>query len=422
MSYDFARTRAAITQGVATGLHIGAQLAVFRDGHSVLHEATGLARPAVPEIGQSEQPMTPDTLVVWMSAGKPITAVGIAQLWEQGLLALDDPIAKHVPEFAQHGKDAITIRHALTHTAPLRLVDIRWPLESWEQGVARVCAARPEPRFIPGRHAGYSMHATWFMLGEIIRRLAPLMPARTAQAGGESDAADPFDTEDVAATTLARHYRTHLFLPAGMPDSHLALSPAQQAHYADRLAIMQVTEKHPAPPFPYGTETPNALANPRPSGGLRGPVRELARFYENVAASMSGLQSAIGNGQSAISSPHPLTSSSPHLLLPQTTEALTARHRVHTPDKTFGAIIDWGLGFILNSNTYGNPATPYQYGPHAGPRTFGHSGNQSSVAFHDPDNRVTVACVFNGMPGEQKHQARTRAVLDAIYEDLGLAQ
>ncbi|HYE16842.1 MAG TPA: serine hydrolase domain-containing protein [Tepidisphaeraceae bacterium] len=410
MSYDFARTRAVIDEGIATGLHIGAQLAIYRDGEGLLDLATGLARPAVPEIGQADAPMAPDTLVVWMSAGKPITAVLIAQLWELGLLALDDPIAKHVPEFAQHGKDAITIRHALTHTAPLRLVDIRWPLESWEEGVARVCAARPEPRFISGRHAGYSMHATWFVLGEIIRRLAPQLPTRTFQAGrgAETDTPDPFDTEDAAATALARHYRTHLFLPAGMPDSHLALSPAQHAHYADRLAIMQVTEKHPAPPFPYGTETPNALANPRPSGGLRGPVRELAKFYESLAAT---LRLATRNSQLATP-----------LLLPQTAEALTARHRVHTPDKTFGAVIDWGLGFILNSNTYGNPATPYQYGPHAGPRTFGHSGNQSSVAFHDPDNRVTVACVFNGMPGERKHQERTRAVLTAIYEDLGLAE
>jgi CubicO group peptidase (beta-lactamase class C family) len=100
---------------------------------------------------------------------------------------------------------------------------------------------------------------------------------------------------------------------------------------------------------------------------------------------------------------------------------MTARHRAYTTDKTFGAIIDWGLGFMINSAIYGNDDAPYQFGPHASPRTFGHSGNQSSAAFADPEHRLVVALTFNGMPGEAKHQPRMRAALTAVYEDLGLA-
>jgi CubicO group peptidase (beta-lactamase class C family) len=100
---------------------------------------------------------------------------------------------------------------------------------------------------------------------------------------------------------------------------------------------------------------------------------------------------------------------------------MTARHRVNTLDKTFGAIIDWGLGFILNSLMYGREDTPYQYGPHASPRTFGHSGNQSSAAFADPENALVAVVIFNGLAGESRHQPRIRATLAALYEDLGLA-
>jgi len=100
---------------------------------------------------------------------------------------------------------------------------------------------------------------------------------------------------------------------------------------------------------------------------------------------------------------------------------MTARHRVNTVDKTFQAIVDWGLGFIANSLIYaGNENAPYQYGPHASPRAFGHSGNQASAGFADPEHALAVVVVVNGMPGEAAHQARMRGILAAIYEDLGL--
>jgi len=60
--------------------------------------------------------MRPDQLMLWMSSVKPVTAIAVAQMWERGLLAFDDPVAQHIPEFATSGKFAITIRHVLTHT------------------------------------------------------------------------------------------------------------------------------------------------------------------------------------------------------------------------------------------------------------------------------------------------------------------
>jgi CubicO group peptidase (beta-lactamase class C family) len=363
----FDKTLSLIHDGITQGLHLGAQLYVSRGFETALDTAIGLARPASQD--RPALPMTPQTITLWLSAGKPLTAVAIAQLWERGLLDLDDAVAKFIPDFATSGKSSITIRHLLTHTAPLRLADTGWPDATWEQMIQRINLTRPEPRWINGRTAGYSAHITWYILGEIVQRL-----------GGQD---------------LGEYLRDRVFLPCGMENTFLSMDLDQQAANADRMAVMQVTAS--ATPHPYTTETPRALAVPRPSGSMRGPARELGRFYETLLRRGRGI------------------------LSPQAVEAMTARHRVNTLDKTFGAVIDWGLGFMINSSIYGNPQTPYQFGPHASPRTFGHSGNQSSVAFADPDNALVAVVIFNGMPGEVPHQTRIRAVLTALYEDLTLA-
>jgi CubicO group peptidase (beta-lactamase class C family) len=101
---------------------------------------------------------------------------------------------------------------------------------------------------------------------------------------------------------------------------------------------------------------------------------------------------------------------------------MTGHHRVGVFDKTFKHVVDWGLGFVLQSNQYGVDTVPYNYGPHASPRTFGHSGSRSSVGFCDPEHGLVVACIFNGAPAEQQHNPRMRAVTTAIYEELGLVR
>lgn len=361
------RTLSVVQSGIDQGLHVGAQLYVSHRGRVALDEGVGLARPAAPD--RSALPMTRDTLTLWLSSGKPITAAAVACLWQDGKLDLDDPVVEHIPEFAPHGKEQITLRHILTHTAPLRLADTGWPHASWDQTIRRICATRPEPRWIPGRTAGYSAHLTWYLLAEVAQR--------------------------VSGTPLPDLLRTRIFEPFGMADTFVSMTPTEQSAYADRLAITQTTEK--GPPTDLGTETPEALVVARPSGSIRGPARSLGKFYESLLARGAGV------------------------LSPQTVEAMTARHRVNTLDKTFGAIIDWGLGFICNSLMYGRDDTPYQYGPHASPRTFGHSGNQSSAAFADPENALVAVVIFNGLVGESRHQPRIRATLAAIYEDLGLA-
>jgi CubicO group peptidase (beta-lactamase class C family) len=361
MKANLPQTFAAIERGMSERLHIGAQLYVSRHGQVVADAAFGDAKSGVA--------MQADTVMIWFSAGKPVSAVAIAQMWQRGLLELDDPIATHIPEFAVGGKESVTIRHILTHTCGFRAVLGHWEDQPWDARIAAICGARLEPRWIPGQTAGYHALTSWYVLGELVRRLD----------------GRPFD----------RYVRETIFKPIGMNDSWIGIPVEEQQAYGDRFGLMHDTRGGKAEAN-FLLDTPRIAAQCRPPSNARGPIRELGKFYEML----------LKRGGNIIS--------------PEAVEAITAHHRVGMYDKTFKHIVDWGLGFVLQSNLYGVDTVPYGYGPHASPRAFGHSGARSSIGYADPEHGLVVGCVFNGAADEAKHDTRMREVNAAIYEDLRL--
>lgn len=358
------RTTATLRRGIAEGLHLGAQVFVSRDGETLLDDGIGEAHPGTA--------MTRDSINLWWSSVKPVTAVAIAKLKERGKLMYDDPVAKYIREFAHNEKNFITIRQLLTHTAGVRAWPIGLELNApWDQIIAKLAAMRIEPRWTPGEKAGYHARTAWFVLAEIVRR--------------------------IDGRTYDHFVREEIFLPLGMNDSWLSIPPdAYQRYLADdRLSVMCELEK-PGVPCELPSEQDVALLHPGGSG--RGPIRELGRFYD-----MMRNRGAIGDAR---------------VLNPGTAAELIRPHRVGMRDETFKYPMDWGLGFILN--TQRDPQMPYGYGRFASKNTFGHSGSKSSCAFCDPEHALVVAWVCNGMPEESKHQARQRVINEAIYEDLNL--
>ena len=366
------KTLAVLQTGIDLGLHLGAQLYVSSHGKLVADAAIGLAHGS-PSGGT---PMTADSINLWMSSVKPVAAVAIAQLKERDKLQLDDPVARHIPEFSQNGKERITIRHLLTHTGGFRALPDAWLNESWDQIIARICAARPEPSWPPGEKAGYHPRSSWFILGEIIRR--------------------------IDGRSYDQYARQEIFLPLEMSDSWAGMPGEKYRDYrdSDRLAAMyEPGEAAPDPTDPSaGMPTEAQCSAVRPGSNGRGPIRELGRFYEML----------LGGGELL----------GKRILKQESVAELIAPQRVGMYDHTFKAPMDWGLGFILNTTA---PAEiPYGYGPGASRRTFGHSGAQSSCAFCDPEHELVVAWICNGMPGEPRHQARQRDINTAIYLDLAI--
>jgi CubicO group peptidase (beta-lactamase class C family) len=360
------RTRAAIEDGLREGLHLGAQIYVSHRGEVVAEAALGENRPG--------EQLTCDHLMLWLSSTKPVAAVALAQLWERGLLEIDDPVARHIPEFAVHGKEGITLRHLLTHTGGIRMLDTGWPRLSWEEVVARICAMKPEPRWVPGQKAGYHQASSWFILGEVIQRLD----------------GRPFPV----------YVREEIFEPLEMTDSWIGMPRERYLLYKEEGRIGAMWSTEGSEPAPHGWDAEERCVRPSPGGNGYGPMRELGRFYEML------LGRGVWKGR--------------RLLHSQTVEALTSPSRVGMLDSTFKHVLDWGLGFIINSARYGAETVPYGYGHHASARTLGHSGYRSSAGFGDPEHGLAVALAFNGTPSNERHESRVRAVLDAVYEDLGL--
>ncbi len=337
-------------QQLAGGLHPGGQLVVWHRGHWVIDHACGNARPDVP--------MRSSTRMLWMSAGKPITAVAIMQQIERGKTTLDTRVGEVLPTFSRDGKEPITIRHLLTHTA-----GFRGPLNSfaegpWEAIIDRCCRLRQEPNWSPGEKAGYHVASSWFILGELVRTLD--------------------------GRTLGQYVRDEVFAPVGADDCWIGM-PESLASKNDALV---------EPDF-AGNRIVDAWTIPRPPANARGPISGLAKVYVSL------LQN---DGK---------------LLRADTLQSMITRQRVGMFDETFKQTLDWGLGFKLDSKRYGQPES-YGYGPHASDATFGHSGNQCACAFADPAHKLVVAWCVNGMPGEIAHQQRQNAINAAVYEDLGL--
>ncbi len=363
------RANAEIVRGRQAGWHRGAQVYVSQGGQTVAEFtvaelAVGESRPGVQ--------MTRDTLVLWMSTSKPVGAVALLRLRERGQLDLDDPVCKHLPEFAAGGKEAVTIRHLLTHTGGFRWIDLDWAHTSWDQIIAKICAARLERGWVPGERAGYHPTTSWYILGELVRR--------------------------IDGRPYSQYVREEIFLPLGLADCWIGMPLKQYLAYGERLVELGDTEKPDAPPQRYSTQ--RGATECVPGGNGYGPVRELGRFYEMLLAggTLAGTQ----------------------ILRPESVELMTTRQRVGMFDETFKHMMDWGLGTIISSNRYGAETVPYGYGPLCSDRTFGHSGVQSSAAFADPEHGLVVAAMMNGMPGEKAHDQRMRAFHEALYRDLGL--
>ena len=127
---------------------------------------------------ESKTPMTVDTIFDIRSMTKPVTAIGIMILMEEGKLALNDPVELYLPEFKnsafkdERGTRPITIRQLLTHTAGLPLyklpVSDEMPVKR-NQTLAEYVSflAKQTPEYEPGTRHRYSSGG-FAILGRII--------------------------------------------------------------------------------------------------------------------------------------------------------------------------------------------------------------------------------------------------------------
>jgi CubicO group peptidase (beta-lactamase class C family) len=175
---DVAAIARALTRVYESGLYPAVALCVRRRGRVVIDRAIGHASGNAPHDPPDAAKVraTPATLFSLFSASKMVTAMMVHLCDQRGLLHLDDPVAYYVPEFARHGKHAITLRHVLTHRAgipriPSQFADVGL-LDRPDEIVALLCDQKPT--WAPGRRLAYHAVSGGYLLGAVIEKVTGL--------------------------------------------------------------------------------------------------------------------------------------------------------------------------------------------------------------------------------------------------------
>jgi len=342
------------------GLHDGAQLFVARKGKPLLDMAIGEAQPGIP--------MRTDSVMLWFSSTKPLTAVAIAQQVERGKLKLDDRVQNFIPEFS-NGKEAATIRHVLTHTGGFPMEDFPFLAHEWEETIEKICQEPAE--WEPGTAAGYHPLSGWQILGEIIHR--------------------------VDGRPIGVYLDKEIFKPLGMNDSSLGMSEARVDELGERLSRVssKTDEEYAAGLVKWNS--PKARIRTAPGGNGYGSAHDLGKFYL-----------ALWNGGEWEGT---------RILKKETVNLFTATHRQDMIDRTFTARIGieikapWGFGFVKGTN---NPIS-VDFGRQCTSAAYGHSGARSSTCFVEPIRDLVVVVVTNGLPKDIDNTRRLRDVSDTIH-------
>jgi len=314
---------------------------------------------------EKKQPMTKDALFRIASMTKPITAIGIMILVDEGKLAIDDPVEKHLPEFkgqmlvAERGKDSLTLkkpsrpivlRDLMTHTSglpggfPPGLADLYTRRQHTLAEAVLVSSQRPLD-FEPGTRWAYC-NAGIDVLGRVI--------------------------EVVSGMSFEDFLQKRVFTPLEMKDTTFYPTEAQK----ERLAITYGKDKKDGKLTPVMNQVldlPKGAKHPVPAGGLYSTGADQAKLYQMMLNKGS-------LGKAKILSP----------------ESVTAMTGVHTGDLTagFGQGMGFGLGWAVVQKPMG--ATEM-----LSPGTYGHGGAFGTQGWIDAKQDLFVILLIQrvGMSG-----------------------
>ncbi|MFI6289165.1 serine hydrolase domain-containing protein [Streptomyces sp. NPDC051018] len=340
------QVQAALDRRVESGAERGVQVAVYRHGELLVDAVAGVTDPA------TGRPVTPATVFYNYSIGKAATATVVHVLVEQGLFGYDTPVAELWPGFAAHGKEAVTVRHVLNHTAGVPGLPLDTTVDDicdWE----RICAtvADSELWWKPGTAMGYHAYTYGYILGEIARRATG---KRISQLLAE-EVAGPLGVADE--------------LYFGMPETeHGRLAVLEEPEGAAEMMAqmpqdLPMFKAGPMSLFPsaaLGNRT-DVLAADIPAGS-KTSARAIARMYAALLGQLPGTR----------------------LISPERLREATAVSSEGT-DQVFGNEATWGLGYSLG--------LPMAAEPRRG--VFGMAGAGGSYAYGDTATGIACAVTKN---------------------------
>ncbi len=369
----------------------GAALAVYHQGELVVDLWGGQRTEG--------EPWQRDTLAMCFSTTKGVVSTAVHVLADRGQIDYDAPVADYWPEFAQHGKDGVTVRHVLTHSAGLHrmrtLVDSAQRMLDWDYMVGAL--ERAEPAYEPGTKHGYHGLTYGWLAGEIIRRVS----GRPVAQFISDELAGPLGLDGLYVGCPPEHRdRVAPLAPMAAPvGRRLGLEPG--AVMGGPVGQIPALLRLPVSPrrfvntlLPRGIEDvlwgPEVMDAEVPAANGFVTARSLATLYAMLAGA-----GEVGGVR---------------LLSPATVRAIGVVQS-HGPDLVLVLPMGWRLGYHSAFTTRG-----------AVSGAFGHFGFGGSGGWADPARNLAIAMVCNRGGGTPIGDARLAALGTAAVRAAGLAR
>jgi CubicO group peptidase (beta-lactamase class C family) len=340
----------AIDRLVESGTERGLQVAVYQNGEQVVDAVAGVADPA------TGREVTSDTPFYCFSVVKAAAATIAHLLVERGLFDYDTPVVELWPEFGAHGKQSVTVRQALNHTAGVPGIPLDTTPEDlcdWDKMCAAVADA--EPWWEPGTKVGYHAYTFGYIVGELVRRTTG---RRISQVLRE-EVAGPLGVADELFFGMPRSEHHRLAVLEDAPsDTELDLS----AMPSD-LPMFKAAPMNLYPTAELGNRT-DILEADIPAGG-KTSARAIARMYAALLYQVDGVR----------------------LLPPQRLREATAVSASGV-DAVFGMPTTWGLGYAIGLPGASAEETPTAFGVGGVGGSFAFGDSATGIAFAFTKNRL----------------------------------
>jgi CubicO group peptidase (beta-lactamase class C family) len=275
VSCGFESVRDAFAENFSKRGELGGACCVYRHGEKVVDLWGGVRNK------HTGEPWERDTMVLVYSATKGLAAMTMALAHSRGWLDYEERVSRYWPEFAQNGKETITVRQLLAHQAGLFALDL--PVDrSVVADLDRlaVVLARQKPAWKPGTRQAYHGITLGYYEGELLRRLDP----RRRSLGR-------FFQEDIA-TRLGLD--VYIRLPESVPTSRLATIARpgfveMLRGFGPRFMVEAMNPRSNITRALRGSELPHddqrvyARNLEVPSGGAVGTARAIAHAYSVFA-------------------------------------------------------------------------------------------------------------------------------------------
>ncbi len=354
---------------------LGATISVWQNGKELIALHGGF-RDA-----RREQPWKEDTIVLIWSATKGLGSACLLHVLQEHKIDIERRVGEFWPEFAQAGKENITLTQLLSHQAGLAALDRK--VDVLDYAAVIDALEKQEPNWPPGNRHGYHARTFGFLIDELVRR--------------------------IAGTTLGDYWRKTFAEPLGL-DLWIGLPEKENARVATIYAPKAGKRSKPQQFYlevatrgtfankvftsPAGLQAvramnkPDIRAQPIVSFGGIGSASSLGKFYA-LLANAGRIEDRQFFSERMIS-----------WMMTTLTDGI---------DRVFQIPTAFSSGFMKDSKS----STRKIFGRSTS--SFGHPGAGGSHAFADPENGISFAYVMNQMEQSVLPNEKSLRLVDAIY-------